>query len=124
MLLMLVTWACGCRVCWLAGCRVLWATWVISGGGGYLWVGWWHGTLVVEVVWDEERSHVTICDACDFGSTFGRASVIAQICSLHCVYGLVVSPLNVVVFAFWIDWWLPLLSYNLGLSLEDAIYNA
>ena len=50
-LLMLVTWACGCRVCWLAGCRVLWATWVVSGGGGYLWAGWWHGALVVvEVV--------------------------------------------------------------------------
>ena len=50
-LLMLVTWACGCRVCWLAGCRVLWATWVASGGGVYLWVGWWHGALVVvEVV--------------------------------------------------------------------------
>ena len=50
-LLMLVTWACGCRVCWLAGCCVLWVTWVASGGGVYLWVGWWHGTLVVvEVV--------------------------------------------------------------------------
>ena len=50
MLLMLVMCACGCRVCWLAGSRVLWATWVVSGGGSYLWAGWWNGALVVEVV--------------------------------------------------------------------------
>ena len=50
MLLMLVTRAYGFRACCLAGCHVLWAAWVVSGGGGYLWVGWWHGTLVVDVV--------------------------------------------------------------------------
>ena len=38
------------RVCCLAGCRVLWAAWVVSGGGGYLWAGCWHGALVVDVV--------------------------------------------------------------------------
>ena len=50
MLLMLVTQAYGFWVCRLAGCRVLWATWVVSGGGGYLWAGLWQGALMVDVV--------------------------------------------------------------------------
>ena len=76
MLLMLVMCACGCRVCWLAGFRVLWATWVVSGGGSYLWAGGGTAHSWLRWLWDEERSRVTICDACDFESTFGRASVI------------------------------------------------
>ena len=52
---------------------------VVRGGGGHLWhhggraeSRWW--------LWDEERRHVTICDACDFGSTFECACAQSRSC--------------------------------------------
>ena len=110
-LLTLATWACGCRVWFSGGCRGSWVAGVVRGGGGHLWrrggrAGWW--------LWDEERRRVTICDACEFGSTLERAlnarardHAPAQICSVHYMYSFVVFiiqscrvPLNLVVSAF------------------------
>ena len=96
LLLTLATWACGCRVWFSGGCRGSWVAGVVRGGGGHLWrrggraeSRWW--------LWDEERRRVTICDACEFGSTLERAlnarardHAPAQICSVHYMYSFVV----------------------------------
>ena len=67
------------------------------------WLRWW--------LWDEERRRVTICDACEFGSTFERARVITLtrefVVYITCtalqypLHNFVVSTLNFVVSAFW-----------------------
>ena len=50
----------------------MWAAGDVCGGGGYVWATWWQ--VVVEVVvWDEEGSRVTVCDARDFWITNARA---------------------------------------------------
>ena len=47
--------------------------------GGRWWLRWW--------LWDEEGSHVTVCDACDFGSRT-RACAHTQI---HTIYNCIAS---------------------------------
>ena len=87
--LTLVTWACDRRAWLSGGHRGLWAASDVRGGGvtcrrrgGRLLWRWW--------LWEEERSRVTVCDACDFGSTFERARAItlgSRSCpNLYCPY--------------------------------------
>ena len=79
--LMLVTWACGCCASLSRGCRGLWAARDVYGGGCYEWATWWW------LLWDEEGSHVTVCDAFDFWIMNARTHSHSCSCpNLHCPY--------------------------------------